>query len=367
LGILVLLSVVIPALLLPAQRRKKDEEEVTQTLEVLPDPPPAVIADVDRLVFHVAPLSAKGLLSQQTRDAIRALNRVLRGATAVKLRAFVAGTGDMRRVQSIVSEVYSERRQPLPALSVVQAGGLPLEGAQVVVESVAVARRPQNPQGLAFISGQAATDKDPLAPIGPLVDKSLTALKSAAAAVNPDPASVLRVTCFLTSLDQSMKIRGEILTAFPKAAVNLVQTQRAPASAIAECEAVARLAKAPAGKAELANPDGLPKSANYSQIALLGPGKVALSGTQLAFRYQDADIRLAFERLKKALEQVRARVEDTVMSSIYPLNAGMADRIRAIRFEFYDRARPPASTMLPFEGLPSLDASFGVDVVAVIP
>jgi hypothetical protein len=45
----------------------------------------------------------------------------------------------------------------------------------------------------------------------------------------------------------------------------------------------------------------------------------------------------------------------------------MADKVRALRFEFYDQTRPPASTMLPFEGLPSLDASFAIDVVAVVP
>ena len=31
---------------------------------------------------------------------------------------------------------------------------------------------------------------------------------------------------------------------------------------------------------------------------------------------------------------------------------------------FHSGAHPPASTMLPFEGLPSLDAMFGVDLIA---
>ena len=35
------------------------------------------------------------------------------------------------------SEVFTERRQPLPALSLIQSGGLPLEGAQVVLEAIA--------------------------------------------------------------------------------------------------------------------------------------------------------------------------------------------------------------------------------------
>ena len=366
--VIIVLALLIPALLWPAQRRKKkSEEEITQTLEVLPDPPQAITAEVDRLVFHVSPLSAKGLLSQQTRDAIKALTRLMGGATAVKLRAFVAGTGDMRRVQSIVSEVYTERRQPLPALSVVQVGALPMEGAQVVVESIALAKKKVNPRGLAFISGQAVSEKDPLSPIAPLVKKSLADLNVAVRAVAPDPASVLRVTCFLSSIDRSMELRTQIFTAFPKAAVNLVQIQRAPISAVAECEAVARLDKAPPARVELTNPEGLAKSPNYSQIAVVGPGRVALTGTQMAFRAQDSDIRLAFERLKKALEQVHARVDQTVMSHIYPLSSSLSDRIRRIRFEFYDKSRPPASTMLPFEGLPSLDASFGVDVIAVMP
>lgn len=301
------------------RRKKQEKEEITQTLEVLKDPPAAVIGDVQRLVFHVAPLSTKGLLSQQTRDGIKALSRLARGATLVKLRAFVAGTGDMRRVQAIVSEVFTERRIPIPALSVVQVGGLPMEGVQVVMESIAAAKKEVNPNGLAFISGQAATAKDPLAPIAPLVEKSLADLKTAVAAARSDPADVLRVTCFLSSLEGAINLRVQMATAFPKAALNLMQVQRGPFSAIAECEAVARLRERPAEPLVLLNPDGLPKSQNYSQIALLAPGKVALSGTQLAFRYQDSDIRLAFDRLSKALEGVKASIANTAMSSIYSL------------------------------------------------
>src|ERR1700691_5965755 len=96
----------------PAQKGKKktDEEPVTQTLPVLKDPPSAVVAETARLVFHVSPLSNKGLLSQQVRDALKALLRDSHGATVVKLRAFVAGSGDMRRVSTIVSETFTEHK-----------------------------------------------------------------------------------------------------------------------------------------------------------------------------------------------------------------------------------------------------------------
>ena len=39
--------------------------------------------------------------------------------------------------------------------------------------------------------------------------------------------------------------------------------------------------------------------------------------------------------------------------------------VRKVRFEFYDRARPPASTLLLFDGLPVSGAPFAVDVIAV--
>src|SRR5262245_20285742 len=101
-----------------ADGAKKKKEEETQTLVVPKDPPQAVVADTRRLVFHVTPLSAKGLLSQQVRDALKALGRLSGSASVVKIRAFVAGTGDVRRVRDIVSETFTDRKQSVPALSV---------------------------------------------------------------------------------------------------------------------------------------------------------------------------------------------------------------------------------------------------------
>src|SRR4029077_4482636 len=86
-----------------AQKRKKkkkeDVEPIPQTLPLTPDPPEAVAAEPGRLSFQVSPLSAKGLLSQQVRDALKALARLNHGVPIVKLRAFVAGSGDLRRVK----------------------------------------------------------------------------------------------------------------------------------------------------------------------------------------------------------------------------------------------------------------------------
>ena len=127
---------------LAAQKKPKPKkEEITQTLQLPKELPGAVTGETRRLTFHVTPLSARGLLSAQVRDALKALTRETGANPVLKIRAFVAGSGDLRRVRDLVSEVFTERRLPLPALSLVQSGGLPLEGAQVVLEAIASGRR----------------------------------------------------------------------------------------------------------------------------------------------------------------------------------------------------------------------------------
>jgi enamine deaminase RidA (YjgF/YER057c/UK114 family) len=366
--VLFALSAILPALSSAQKKKGKDEkEEITQTLELPKDPPTTIQADTNRIFFDVSPLTPKGLLSQQVRDALKALQRMSRRGAIVKLRAFVAGSGDMRRVQTIVSESFTERRLPLPVLSVVQVGALPMEGAQVVIEATGVAKKTENPHGIAFISGQVASSDEMLLDVAPLARKSVAGVADAVKAAGAQPEDVLRATCFLSSLQDVNAVREIAAAQFPQAEWNFVQILRAPEKAIVECEAVARLRAPPGAPLRLLNPPGLPQSPNYSQIAMVGAPKLLLSGSRLAFRFQPDDARLAFQRLGRDLEQAGGSLRQVAMSSIYPLSDAVGDLVRKVRFEFYDKDNPPASTMLPFEGLPGLDASFAVEVVAVLP
>jgi enamine deaminase RidA (YjgF/YER057c/UK114 family) len=349
----------------PLLAKKKKPEEITQTLELPKDPPATVTAETARLVFHVSPLSAKGLLSQQVRDALKALLKSSGGATIVKLRAFVAGSGDLRRVPAIVSETFTDRHLPLPAVSVVQVGALPMEGAQIVIESMAVAKKEMNPLGLVFVSGLAGSSDKPLLKVAPLAQKSMADLKIALAAAGSDPAGVLRISCFCSTLDDYAAVRAAVEPDYRHAALNFVQTQRSSFRGVVECEAVAKAARKTAERVRFENPPGLAASPNYSQLALVSAPRLVLTGTQTAYGYQDSDARLAFQRLSKALEQGGSSLKDVAMAGIYPLSASIADQVRRIRFEFFDKAHPPASTMLPFEGLPAMDAGFAIDVVAI--
>ncbi len=185
-----------------ALAKKKNPDEKTQALELPVDPPLVATGQTSRLLFNVSPLSAKGLLSQQTRDALKAILKVTGNAPMIHIRAFVAGSGDMRRVPQIVSEVFSEKHQSLPSVSVIQVGGLAMEGAQVVIEAVSEGRKDVNPDGLTF-------------GVGPTPDQALHG------------AMPLMVTCFVNSMQ-------------PKPGVNIVQMQRAPNRSPNVCEAVGR-------------------------------------------------------------------------------------------------------------------------------
>jgi enamine deaminase RidA (YjgF/YER057c/UK114 family) len=294
--------------------RKKNPDDVTQTLELPKDPPMVALGETSRLTFQVSPLSGKGLLSQQTRDALKAILKLNGGAPVIHVRAFVAGSGDLRRVPQIVSEVFREKKMELPSVSVIQAGGLPLENAQVVLETVSISKKDVNPDGLTFIEAQAA----------PTLEKSLDAVAARIAG-----ATVVRVSCFLGSMGSA----GAIITRFPSAAVDLVQPQREPARAEANCEAVARGGN-------------------------IRAGKLAFTGTRVAFGADEKAAALAFQRLDKDLFDSGIQPADILATTIYPLSARGGDLARKLR------STSGPVTVIPVEGIASVEGSFAVDVMA---
>jgi enamine deaminase RidA (YjgF/YER057c/UK114 family) len=351
------LAALVAALAALAWPAKKKKEEETQTLQLPKELPMAVAGETRRLVVHVTPLSAKGLLSQQVRDALRNLEHQAAGNPVLQIRAFVAGSGDLRRVRDLVSEIFTERRQPLPALSLIQAGGLPLAGAQIVLEAVSNGRRDANAGGLVFLPGQLAVSENPLDPVAPLLDRSLVSLRAAFQAAGAAPADALRVTCFLSSLDRSEALRQRVETEYPRAALDILQPQRAPQRAEAACEAVVGLRESHTPETPTA------AAGSPSPVFLVTPHAV-LSGTQVSFGFQEQDARLAFDRLGRALEPLGVSLRDVVLARFYPLSRRIEEGVRRQFPVLFPSGNPPATTFTQFEGLSSSDAGFAVEVVA---
>ena len=279
---------------------KKNPDDITQTLDLPKDPPLVAIGDASRLVFHVSPLSAKGLLTQQTRDALKAILKMNGGVPVVHVRAFVAGNGDMRRVPQIVSEVFTDKKMALPSVSVVQAGALPLEGAQVVLEAVSEGKRIVNPDGLTFVAAQGPESLD----------------------------SALTATCYVREARAERPLGGR----FPVAA-NIVQTQRIRSESDTRCEGVTKGG---------------------------GGAKLAFTGTFVAPAIDEKAMRLAFQRLDRALTEAGVRPADIVMTHLYPLSSRIGELARTIR------ATPSPVSVVPVEGVPAIDGAFAVDAIAAL-
>jgi enamine deaminase RidA (YjgF/YER057c/UK114 family) len=323
---------------LPAQRnKKKDEEPKTQVLALPPQLPMALAADRARLDFHISPLLTAGGLSAQIRHSLNDLIRDTRGETIVKLRAFVAGAGDARRVQSEVGDLFSEKKLPLPVLTVIQVGALGRETSQVVIEAVVATHRITNEAGLAYLAGQS----------GPSVPAALDKLKASAAAASLPPGNILSLTCFTSKLDNYAAVRQMAESAFPKTAINIVQALRDPLIEGSMCEAIGQLNAAPR--------EGELVWLKNSRTTLVDTRQLTFTGLQLSFGNFLDDAQEAFTRLERAAWAIQP-VQAPVQVNVFSVDASSGAAIRK-------RASVPLNvfTAETVEGLPAVDAFAGIE------
>ncbi len=299
----------------------------------------ALKADTNTLDFHLSSLLKTGGLAAQIRQSLNDLIRDTRGETIIKLRAFVAGAGDARRVQAEVTQLFTEHKLPLPVLSVVQVGGLGEEAAKVVIEAVVSTREVANPNGLAFFAGQE----------GSTLQEAIMKLKSSEQAVGVAPDHILTTTCFTSRLEGFSSIRAGIEASFPHAKITLVQAIRDPLSDATVCQAIGQLAKPPEDSAVVLLKE--------RRVALVGAKQLVITGLQLSFGSFLDDAHEAFIRLQRsamALDTVEAPVEVNVFS-LDPSGGSALRKTTSV----------PASTFTvqTIEGLPSVDATAGIEAI----
>jgi len=321
----ILLGVVVYAQRPPATQQDKNN----QTLNLPKDPPLIALGETSRLTFNVSPLSGRGLLSEQTRDALKAILKLNGGAPIVHIRAISAGNGDVRRIPQIVSDVLGDKHGPLPSVSVLQVGALPLDDAQIVLETVSVGKKEVNRDGVTFHSVETVVATAPADPLMPLLQKSIDQL---AAKMNGNAA--LSVTCFVSTLDDAPDLLRMITSRFTGAAIDLVQSRRLAWQTEASCEGVSRGG------------------------GLTAPS-LAFSGTQVSFGVEEKDAALAIQRLDRALTEAgAARSGDASIVRFYllsPATAGVALK------QLHGSA---AAAMFSIEGVGPTSAGFAVDAVS---
>jgi hypothetical protein len=326
---------------------KKYQEPKPQVLPLPPELPMALTADTDSLDFHISPLLRAGGLSTQIRQSLNDLIRDTHGETIVKLRAFVAGTGDARRVESEAVSIFTDHKLPLPVLSIVQVGGLTNMAAQVVIEAVVSTHRTVNPSGLAFITGQ----------YGRNFADSVERLKGSAALAHVVPESVLSTTCFTSSMSDFDSSRALLQAAFPKSQINIVQALRDPLTEATMCESVGQLA-APAS-------DDVVRLTK-AHATLVSAKQLVFTGLQLCFGSFLDDAQEAQQRLRRA-----ATAGTTLQGDMFSKSAVQIDAFSltpAAGSALRKTTSFPASsfTVLPVEGLTAIDATAGIDAVFAV-
>jgi hypothetical protein len=320
------------AALLAAQNTALDKSRQTlqdknkQTLNLAKDPPLVAIGETSKLVFHVSPLSSTGPLSQQLRDALKAILKLNGNSVIVHIRALAAGSGDVRRIPQIVSDVLTEKHMPLPSVSVVQAGALPLNDSDIVLETISAGKKDVNKDGLTFYAAESVVATEPTMELKPLLEKSLDQL-----AAKMKGRAALAVTCFVSSLDGAQELTGMVKARFAGAAINLVQPRRLAWQTEASCEGV-------------------------SQGAAIKTLRIAFSGTQVAFGNEEKDGAVALQRLDRALNGVGAPgTNDAALLRFYvPSARKIPVKVNA----------PVASFAV--EGVGPVEAGFALDAVAPV-
>jgi hypothetical protein len=138
---------------------------------------------------------------------------------------------------------------------------------------------------------------------------------------------------------------------FPNASINLVQSLREPGTDAATCEAIARVANPRQGAVALVP---------TARVTLI-PHRVVFTGLQLGFGSYLDDAALALDRLRKNASSVDGIWNSMASLDVYSLSGEAASALRktASKYSVPDKA----ITIQPVEGLPSHDASFGVEAI----
>ena len=284
-------------------KNKADKEPPSQTLPAQVELPTAVAAETARLTFHVAPLSSKGLLLQQTRDALKELMQANHGGRMVKLRAFVAGTGDARRVREIVSEVFSEEAAAAGAGD--GSSGRPAQGRSASGNGERFRRRGQaagEPRRAGVFSGAAGGGRKERG--------GATGERGGAGGSRGGGGYAERH--LLSGIERGCTGAGCGGAAFPAAAMGRDGYGAASARRLRIVRGVrgSGTANAAAGEAVQLGPGA----------ALVSAPKLIFTGAQMAFGEKEADLRLAFERLEKSMEPLGVTYQDVVFAGFYPVS-----------------------------------------------
>jgi enamine deaminase RidA (YjgF/YER057c/UK114 family) len=124
------------------------------------------------------------------------------------------------------------------------------------------------------------------------------------------------------------------------------------------------------------SPDTLPEPPGYSHVVSARPARVVWTSGQVAMQADgtaappgdwEAQTRLCFENVGRALEAAGAAWPDVVKLTYFVVDVTALQTIRAVRDAFVDTENPPASSLVQVAGLFRPDLLIEVEAVACPP
>ncbi len=307
-----------------------------------------VVVDSEEIRFQLAIPKPKGSLMEQMHEA----RGIIEAKHIFRYRAFVRQDADVGQFSGYLKS---------DVLSIVRVAGFPDKNQKIALEAVTKGGK-NGPNGFIFISGQGVSRNEHVPRVLPMVQTTFTNLDKALKGIAHEPADVIMLTCYLSSIDDIKDVQKLASARYPKALRNHLQIPLPYGKALVECEAIAR-AKKPV---PFVNPEGLTKSPNFTQVAGISSPRIYFSSLHTSNGCSEQGVREMFQSLDAAMKKNGASIKDVVFSYLYPSSQDGTDLTRKVRFEFYNKEQPPASTLVPFLGYEAKDACAGVEVVAPV-
>jgi enamine deaminase RidA (YjgF/YER057c/UK114 family) len=120
-----------------------------------------------------------------------------------------------------------------------------------------------------------------------------------------------------------------------------------------------------------ASPGDLPAPAGYSHVVTISGGRLVWTSGQVGMAADgsvphgwEAQTRLAFENVGRALAAAGAEWRDVVKLTFYVVATDELTTVRAVRDEFVDTRTPPTSSLVQVAGLFRPDLLVEIEAVA---
>ena len=120
-----------------------------------------------------------------------------------------------------------------------------------------------------------------------------------------------------------------------------------------------------------ASPETLAAPTGYSHVVTIPPGRLVWTSGQVPLDQEraiaaglEAQTRLTFENVGRALAAAGAEWPDVVKLTIFVVNVGELATIRAVRDEFVNASSPPTSSLVQVAALFHPDVLIEIEAVA---